>query len=283
LKRKLLKIFISIVIIAVLLRFFVYFQNNVLVFSKYVLETKKISEEFNNYKVIQLSDLHSKEFGKNQDRLVSKIIELKPNMITFTGDLVDSTKYNEEISITLMEKLREIAPTYYVTGNHEWWSGKFNYLENELIKLDVKVLRNESEIVTKGSEKILITGIDDPDIQYEFEERQCINNFIKEALLENENFDGFKILLSHRPGDFYKYEDFDLVLSGHAHGGQIRIPFLGGLVAPNQGFLPKFDSGQFNLKNNTKLIVNRGLGNSIIPIRVFNHPEIVEITLKESK
>lgn len=277
-KKKTSIFFISL--IALIL--FFYLQNNSIVTTESMFRSKNIPMNFNNYKIVQLSDLHGKEFGKNQRTLVRKVENEKPNLIVFTGDLIDSNKYVDKHSITLMKELVKIAPVFFVTGNHEWWSGKYDSLEGKLKDAGVKVLRNETVEIERKGKTIQLIGIDDPAKKTEYlNEIQMTEENIKSSMKEFENRSEFKILLSHRPEmiSLYANYGFDLVFSGHAHGGQIRIPFVGGVVAPNQGFLPKYTAGEYKLKNTT-MIVNRGLGNSIIPLRIFNRPEVVVVTLK---
>ena len=277
-KRRLLYLLLGLV----LLICFFYFQNNSIVTTEYNFSSDKVPQNFKGYKIVQLSDLHSKSFGNNQSDLVKKVKKVNPDLIVFTGDLIDSDRYDEKISLTLMEKLVQIAPVYYVTGNHEWWSGKFNSLEDKLKDTGVQVMRNTVEEITIGNDKIQIIGIDDPaKVNESYAERAIAEEDITNSIKGLEEGVNFKILLSHRPELFslYTQYEFDVVFSGHAHGGQVRIPFVGGLVAPNQGLFPEYSSGMHDV-DNTTMIVNRGLGNSIIPLRVFNRPEIVVVTLK---
>ncbi|WP_078430760.1 metallophosphoesterase [Alkalihalobacterium alkalinitrilicum] len=261
---------------------FFYFQNNTIVTTETTFFSRNIPPSFEDYKIVQLSDLHSKTFGKHQRTLVQKVNKVNPDLIVFTGDLVDSEKYNEEASLTLMAELVQIAPVYFVTGNHEWWSGKFDSLEEKLIDIGVQVLRNSAGVLTRGNDIVHIIGIDDPAKgNANYEERHISEKAILDSLEGLEEDVNFKILLSHRPEMLSLYADyeFDLVFTGHAHGGQFRIPFIGGVVAPNQGLFPKYTSGKHEL-DKTTMIVNRGLGNSIIPLRLLNRPEIVVLSLK---
>ncbi|WP_312096430.1 metallophosphoesterase [Niallia sp.] len=252
-----------------ILLIFSYCQNNNLSTSTFILSSENITKPI---KVVQLSDLHSKQFGKKQKRLIKKVKQLAPDIIAFTGDLVDSKKYDERKSMTLMEELVQIAPTYYVTGNHESWSGKFPQLEEKLLQTGVYVLRNEQMLVNIGGETINLIGVDDPTfLSGEDEVAAIVGSQYHEEY--------FNLLLSHRPELLSHYEKMDLVLTGHAHGGQVRLPFIGGVVAPDQGFMPEYTAGMYK-KEETVMIVNRGLGNSIIPQRIFNRPEIVEVVLK---
>jgi uncharacterized protein len=277
-KRRLLYLLLGLA----LLTCFFYFQNNSIVTTQYNFSSDKVPQNFKGYKIVQLSDLHSKSFRNNHSGLVKKVKKVNPDIIVFTGDLIDSDRYDEKISLTLMGKLVQIAPVYYVTGNHEWWSGKFNSLEDKLKDTGVQVMRNTVEEIIIGNDKIQIIGIDDPaKVNESYAERAIAEEDITNSIKGLEEGVNFKILLSHRPELFslYTQYEFDVVFSGHAHGGQVRIPFIGGLVAPNQGLFPEYSSGMHEV-DHTTMIVNRGLGNSIIPLRVFNRPEIVVVTLK---
>ncbi|WP_445669005.1 metallophosphoesterase [Niallia sp. FSL K6-0212] len=251
--------------------FFSYYQNNHLSTSSFTLSSLKITKPI---KIVQLSDLHSKQFGKEQQRLIQQVKKLNPDLIVFTGDLVDSKKYDEQKSMTLMERLVQLAPTYYVTsGNHEYWSGEFPSLEAKLKHAGVFVLRNEQTLVKVGGETINIIGVDDPTFLSGEDNLAEILGGLKDE-------EHFNLLLSHRPELFSLYEKIDLALTGHAHGGQVRLPFIGGIVAPDQGFMPEYTAGMYK-KADTAMIVNRGLGNSIIPQRIFNRPEIIEVVLEK--
>ncbi|MBU8906826.1 metallophosphoesterase [Desertibacillus haloalkaliphilus] len=262
---------------------FVYVQNNLIVITGYEVRSERVPESFSGWTIVQLSDLHSKSFGDNQRTLVKKVKAEQPDLIVFTGDLVDSRTYHEDRSLTLMQQLVEVAPVYYVTGNHEWRSGHFDLLEQKLIEAGVGVLRDSSIELSKGNEQIQLVGIDDP-ARTHGQDDEMVDQTITEALADGRGETDYKVLLSHRPEllSLYSQFDIDLVFSGHAHGGQFRIPLIGGLVAPNQGLFPTYDSGKHTL-GETTMIVNRGLGNSIIPVRLFNRPEIVVVTLESGK
>ena len=268
----------SVIFIVILfLVCFSYFENNAVVISNYTIKSDRLPKSFNKFKIVQVSDLHNKVFYKDNKPLVSKIISQKPDIIVITGDLVDRRKYNEENAISFIDKIKSIAPIYYVNGNHEGWSGKFASLEKKLKDRGVNVLRNESIDYVKGKEKIIISGVDDPS----FSTSGYSEDIIKNEILSNDGEENFRILLSHRPELFDKYvhNNIDVAFTGHAHGGQIIVPFLGGIIAPNQGFWPEYYKGMYT-ENNTTMVVSRGLGNSIFPQRLFNRPEIVTVTLK---
>lgn len=272
---------VLLVIAVIVLIFQLYSQNNSLVMTRHRVLNNKLPDSFNNFKIIHLSDLHSKTFGKDNNKIVNKIIKENPDIIVITGDLIDRRRYNEEKAMLLVEKIKDIAPIYYVTGNHEGWSGKFSSLEKKLNENGVIVLRNESIILRKGYEEISILGVDDPAFSTTgYGEDYKDNKIIEDEIEKIKKADSFNILLSHRPELFnlYREKAIDLVFSGHAHGGQIIIPFIGGILSPNQGFFPKYYKGLYK-ESSTTMVVSRGLGNSVFPQRIFNNPEIVCVEL----
>ncbi|KMP99881.1 metallophosphoesterase [Bacillus cereus] len=272
----------SVLLIATLVGciIFLYLQNNLISITEVKITSSKIPSSFKGYKILQISDLHNKQFGDNQDVLIQKIKSIDPDIIAITGDLIDSKSYDAEVSMQLIREIVKKYPVYFVTGNHEQWSGKYNRLEKELKKYDVNVLRNEYVGIGKGEQEINLLGIDDPEfVTGNRDEGNIIIDEIKKAKIEMQP-DRYNVLLSHRPEFLTEYADeqIDLVLSGHAHGGQVRLPFIGGLVAPNQGVLPKYTAGLY-VEQSTSMVVSRGLGNSIIPQRILNRPEIVVVQL----
>lgn len=272
----------SILLIATLVgcSIFLFLQNNLISITEIKITSSKIPSSFKGYKILQISDLHNKKFGDNQDVLIQKMKSIDPDIIAITGDLIDSKSYDAEVSMQLIREMVKKYPVYFVTGNHEQWSGKYNSLEKELKKYSVNVLRNEHVVIRKGEQEINLLGIDDPEFGTgNRDEGNIIIDEIKKAKIEMQP-DRYNVLLSHRPEFIKEYtnERLDLVLSGHAHGGQVRLPFIGGLVAPNQGVLPKYTAGLY-VEQNTSMVVSRGLGNSIIPQRILNRPEIVVVQL----
>lgn len=271
-----------ILLIATLVGFsiFLYLQNNLISITEVKITSSKIPSSFKGYKILQISDLHNKQFGDNQDVLVQKVKSIDPDIIAITGDLIDSKSYDAKVSMELIRKIVKKYPVYFVTGNHEQWSGKYNSLEKELKKYGFNILRNEHVSIRKGGQEINLLGIDDPEfVTGNHDEGNIIIDEIKKAKIEMQP-DRYNVLLSHRPEFIKEYtnERVDLVLSGHAHGGQIRLPFIGGIVAPNQGILPTYTAGLY-VEENTSMVVSRGLGNSIIPQRIFNRPELVVVQL----
>jgi hypothetical protein len=257
-------------------------QNNSIVVSQSNFVSEKIPDTFDQFKIVQISDLHNKLFGKDQEKLLEKVREQMPDSIIITGDLIDQRKYNLHNAMIFIRGAVKIAPVYYVSGNHEAWSGHYETIQNSLIEAGVIVLENSEIDFVKGEDSIKIMGVSDPDFltssYFEGTDASLLEKTLNEwSIDENVNF---RILLSHRPElfDVYHGANIDLVFSGHAHGGQIRLPFIGGLVAPDQGFLPKYTSGSYT-EGSTTMYVSRGLGNSIVPQRLFNRPEIVVVTL----
>ena len=250
--------------------------------TEYIVTSSKVPESFTCFEIAQISDLHNAELGEENSKLLELLYEVEPHIIVLTGDLIDSRQTDIEIALDFAGKAAQIAPVYYVSGNHEARVPEYEELKMGLTEAGVTVLENQKVQITRDGESITLMGIQDPSFRtdYLFGDAESIS---RQAIseLQNESED-FTVLLSHRPELFELYVDtgVDLVFSGHAHGGQFRLPFIGGLVAPNQGFFPKYDAGLFK-KENTTMIVSRGLGNSIIPFRINNSPEIVVAELRK--
>lgn len=234
-------------------------------------------EAFSGFKIAQISDLHNAEFGTDNQKLIDILISEAPDAIVITGDLIDARRTNTEIAESFARRCMEIADCYYVPGNHEARLGDtYDAFESALIADGVNVLRNGSVRIRKEMDAIHIIGVDDPAFA---KASDAITNL--DAALEALSSDDFTILLAHRPEliDEYSKWGIDLVLSGHAHGGQIRLPGIGGLYAPGQGFFPRYTSGNY-MVGDTEMIVSRGIGNSAFPLRVNDRPEVVIVTLK---
>ena len=274
------KIIIAVILILTLFLTWIIWTNLAIKTTDITIENNKIPEEFNNFKIAQVSDLHNRKLG---DRLIKIIQNESPDIIVVTGDLVDSSHTDFDTAMEFIDSAMKIAPVYYVTGNHEAWLNNFEDLEKRLTDSGVHMLDNKYQWLTKGDAKINIAGVKDPD----FIERTSLDGIqgaiVTESLKPLLNNEYYNIVLSHRPELFEEYVNMqaDLVLTGHAHGGQVRIPFVGGLIAPNQGLFPHYTEGVYS-KDNTDMVVSRGLGNSVIPVRINNTPELVMITLKKS-
>lgn len=251
--------------------------NTALMESTVTISSSRIPPAFSGFCIAQISDLHNAEFGKDNSTLLRMLSESEPDMIVITGDLVDSAHTDIDTALAFATEAVRIAPVYYVTGNHEARLTEYNRLRNGLETAGVTVLEDQTVWLERDGEKILLIGLSDPNFAVKgdmFGEVPSMVGKRLESLTGSES--SYTILLSHRPELFETYVDcgIDLVLSGHAHGGQFRLPFIGGLVAPNQGLFPKYDAGLYT-DGSTDMIVSRGIGNSIIPLRFNNRPEIV--------
>lgn len=257
--------------------------NIALEVNEYEIVSDRIPEAFAGFRIAQVSDLHNNDFGEGYGQLLTLLSEINPDIIVVTGDLIDSRQTDLDVALEFAWQAGKIARVYYVSGNHEARVPEYEDLKTGLVKAGVVILENQKVQITREGESITLMGIDDPSFQEDYlfgdsesVARQAIEN------LQNVS-DGYTVLLSHRPElfDLYVETGMDLVFSGHAHGGQFRLPFVGGLVAPNQGFFPKYDAGQFTGENTT-MIVSRGVGNSIIPMRFNNRPEIIVVEFQKS-
>jgi predicted MPP superfamily phosphohydrolase len=240
-----------------------------------------VPEDFQSYKILHVSDLHNKRFGRKQSKLLEKVEFINPDIILVTGDLIDSRHTNLKIAMDFVKGAIKIAPTYYVPGNHESRIKNYPDISYRLSSQGVNVLENDYAVLEKHSSQLALMGLLDPDFSHE-EDYNYIDKNLESLTKDNER--RFTILLSHRPEliDLYAKYQVNLVFAGHAHGGQIRLPFIGGLIAPDQGLFPKYTEGMYKMEK-TAMVVSRGLGNSIFPIRLFNKPELVVIELGKPK
>ena len=266
----------AIVAILILLIIWIAYGNTDLEIYKYNVKSEDIPSEFDNFRIVQISDLHNAEFGENNEKLLLMLKQADADIIAITGDMIDSRNTGVDVAISFAQKAVNIAPVYYVNGNHESRVlGEYEKLKQGLTDAGVTILENSSADITIGDEAITLIGINDPTFRMELVDdtmEQNIAHQLEDVIPDNDNY---KVLLAHRPEYFDVYAgNVDLVLSGHAHGGQFRIPFIGGLVAPGQGFFPEYYEGS-HIKENTEMIVSRGIGNSIIPFRINNKPEII--------
>lgn len=280
---------VLLIVIALLL--FCSYQNRHLETTYYTYKAEQLGADLEGYRIVQISDLHNVKFGKNNQKLVDRIRECEPDMIVLTGDLVDSNHTNVDRAVQFVDEIVKICPVYYVTGNHEYWLEKSEYdeLMDGLVSAGVVILDNQVVEISRGDAKFRLVGLDDRSLadgtlEALLSDESIRNNQAeqKEETADNED-SGEKeltVVLAHEPQYLARYAGtgVDLVLSGHAHGGQFRLPFVGGIVAPDQGFLPEYTVGEYYM-NGTEMIVSRGLGNSVIPVRLFNYPEIVCVDL----
>ena len=255
--------------------------NTALTVSNIKISSSHIPAAFSGFRIAQVSDLHNAEFGKNNAELLKLLSESRPDIIVITGDLIDANHTDVGIALGFAQESVRIAPTYYVTGNHEAASPQYDTLKAGLEEAGVIVLEDEAISLERNGETITLLGLGDPDFTVKgdmFGETSAMVSTKLRNLIDDES--RYTILLSHRPELFETYTDggIDLVFSGHAHGGQFRLPFIGGLAAPNQGLFPQYDAGLYT-DGGTSMVVSRGIGNSIIPFRFNNRPEIVLVEL----
>lgn len=259
---------------------FLYLQNNIIDITQYNIK----SSDCGSLKIVQLSDLHSKLFYK----VLKKTQELNPDIICITGDYINDRCKNKEKMLAFGKELVKIAKVYYITGNHERRLKNFDSIMRELSDIGFIVLLNRVSVYDDKGFDVSILGLDENQADFDDYKARKNGTFVYKDMspyfAELEKSNGFKIVLSHFPENFenvkemnYSQYDFDLQLSGHAHGGQFCLPFIGPVFSPGQGLFPKYAKGSFG--DRPKLIVSRGLGNAEFPFRLFNHPEINVINI----
>ncbi len=259
-------------------------SNTVPALTEISIPAEGLPEAFEGFRMIQISDLHDAEFGKDHAKTLALIRKASPDVIFLTGDMIDGHEERTDVALTVSfaEQAAAIAPCYYVTGNHEGRIPSETYAELEaaLVSLGVTVLHGEAVTLERGGDSITLAGIDSPAFGHVSAEAGDDAPSLSELCGE-----GFTILLAHHPEYAADYAEAgaDLVFSGHVHGGQFRLPFVGGVYGPGQGFFPAYDKGLYTIpseEGDTLLYVSRGLGNSGIPIRFSNRPEVIVATLK---
>ena len=255
--------------------------NTALELNTYTVTSARLPESFDGYRIAHVSDLHNAEMGEDNEKLLAMLREADPDMIAITGDLIDSRNTNVEIALQFAQEAMKIAPCYYVSGNHEARVNEYEELKTGLKSAGVIILEDTQTEISIEGQTITLIGVNDPSFQTDYlfgDSETVMNSKLTELHTDGE---AFTILLSHRPElfDAYAEHDVDLVLSGHAHGGQFRLPFIGGVVAPNQGLFPEYDAGIYT-DGNTNMLVSRGIGNSILPFRINNRPEVILIELQ---
>ncbi|MBR4834860.1 MAG: metallophosphoesterase [Thermoguttaceae bacterium] len=259
-------------------------QNDSIQVERFECVNVKIPERFNGFVVVCVADLHEKEFGPNNARLFAAIRAATPDAIAISGDLLVDPPLNVDFARRFIVDAAKIAPVYYVSGNHEAIAPtQTEYLPflKALEEAGATVLDGEKAELKRGSDSIIIAGVADPLLELKDDECLTSEPIVAEKLRRLFPDERFALLISHRPelAELYAKHGVDLALTGHAHGGQIRFPFVGGLVAPNQGVFPRYDGGAYRIGKSTT-IVSRGLGPSIFPTRLFNRPHLVVCELK---
>lgn len=280
-------IFAILILIALII--WTIWGNTALMINSYILTSNRLPKAFSGLRIAQISDLHNTEFGHNNEALLSLLKSTQPDIILITGDLIDSRRTDIPLALAFAKEAAKIAPTYLSTGNHESrvyhaQPDAYQQFETDLRANGLHSLRGETAIFEKEDEIIQIIGLDDPnfyDLLYPGKKSEALMIHDLNELKKN---DTYTILLSHRPERFSLYADsgIDLIFSGHTHGGQFRLPILGGILAPHQGIFPKYDGGFYIEETDeitSQMIVSRGIGNSLFPFRFNNRPEIVLVEL----
>lgn len=282
-KRIVTLIFVVCFLAAVAAGYFGARENNRLTVTEYTVSSEKLPVSFSGFKIAQVSDFHNPKSTKLVDSLVEQIENCKPDIIAVTGDLIDSRDTQIDIALDFIERICEIAPVYFVTGNHEGRISEYPRLRNGLEALGVNVLENECVTVERDGKYINLLGLNDPIFNTEknIGGKRLLSRWIRQAEVDRSRY---TVVLSHRPeyNLAYSSQKMELALTGHAHGGQIRLPFIGGIYSPGQGLFPKYEGGMYEL-DKTVMIVSRGIGNSIFPVRLNNPPELVTVTLEKSE
>jgi len=265
-------------------------SNTRLVTTEYKLNYSDLPEAFDRYRIVVLADVHGALHGENNETLIDAVRDADPDMIAIVGDLIDRYQPRKpvekqlEIAQTLVDGLMTVAPVYFVTGNHEWDSGEVRPLLSLLEESGVIVLQNQYRLLAPASTSgenaedgtIILAGVDDPNGPADMvKPDEFIGN-----IRQKEN-PGFIVVLSHRNSNLKMYDklEVDLVLSGHAHGGMVRLPFTDGLIGPQNDFFPTFTSGVYS-SGQTNMVVSRGVGNQLGWTRFLNNPEVVVVELR---
>ena len=262
-----------VLLVVIVLAVMLFDSNYRIVTDEYEVTFDDLPEEFDGYRIVQISDLHARQFGEGNRRLMEAVLRADPDIIVVTGDLIDGPDQGAVIRET-MSAIAPIAPTYYVTGNHEWDSGGLSELWQILDDCGVITLRNEYVMLERRGAQLALAGAEDPGGPYDMETPEELIA----AIRAREGNDVFLAVLNHRNDrlDRYAALDVDLVLSGHAHGGLIRLPFTDGLYGPGRDFLPTYTSGVCT-SGDTVMVVSRGFAG---PVRFLNNPELAVTVLR---
>lgn len=257
---------------------YLYFEDTFLRTTTYTAVCENLPRSFDGYTIAQVSDYHNAHSVLLNRRLRDAVQAAEPDVIVLTGDLIDRRRTDVQTALRLAADLCKTAPVYFVCGNHDSLSDERETLLQSLTDLGVHVLENETRTLTRNGERICLIGIDDPAKSEEWaENEEIVRRELTPLVPDNEEF---TLLLSHRPEMLEVYAELgiDVALTGHAHGGQIRLPVVGGILAPGQGLFPPYDNGVYT-EGKTQMVVSRGVGNSAFPFRVQNRPELVVVKL----
>ena len=257
---------------------FVYWQNFTLQVETVELFFESLPPQFDGLRVAELSDLHGRSFGKNNVRLLRTLQKARPDMICICGDLFD-----EKTDLTMLEPLltglTDIAPVYYVTGNHEWQVKNLREILQKMRAWGVTVLENEERVLSRGGAEMVVAGVHDPCGPYDMKTPAALVRELRSA-----QGNDFILMLSHRNDELTMWSQLgvQLVLSGHCHGGVVRLPFMGGVFGTRRELFPEYDAGVYR-QDGTTLFVSRGLGYTNVHFRLFNRPHVPIMILRSGK
>lgn len=263
-------------------------SNVVITTTKYTVTSDKLPETFDGFTIVQLSDLHNRTFGTDNEQLIKKIEKQSPDIIVMTGDMIGSKDKNDQVFLSLAEELAKEYPVYFISGNHEQFleDDALNEFLNQLRDLGVQVLDNERISIERQGQKIHLYGMwfnlrYYRNLNSEYSSSYYFGDDKIRTVLGESNPDVYTILLTHNPVYYDTYINWgaDLTLCGHMHGGMIRLPYMGGVLSPENEFFPEYDSGEYKTGDQT-MIVSRGLGNGYFGFRFWNCPEIVVVKLQ---
>lgn len=277
------KLLILSIIVAVFFIIELYIDSELLEVTNIKVCSSKLPTSFNGYRILHLSDLHSKSFGKNNERLIQKINEISPDIVVLTGDMVSGNEVDYTVFFNFIKVVAENYKVYYIEGNHEQSlpTRYENIIRDFLVKNNVIVLDNNFITLENNGEFINLYGL---CYNFKFFSKNDLKVSDITNLLGECDKSKYNIMLTHSPKFFEKYASWgaDIVFSGHIHGGMVRLPFIGGIFSPDTLFFPKYDAGLYEL-NDSKLVVSRGLGRGATGFRLFNRPEINLITIENTE
>ena len=279
-RRHPLRTLLLVLLAAALLGVWFVWQQESIVTETYEVSGEGLPAAFDGLRIVQISDLHGKQFGADNARLLEAVAGLEPDLIAVTGDLIDQEAQLADVP-ALAAGLAAIAPTYYVTGNHEWAVRRVSELKQMLTDRGVTVLTNDYVVLEREGERLAVAGVDDPNGPAD----QKTAAQLKAELTADLGEGVYTVLLSHRDSvDDYAAWSYDLVLCGHGHGGIFRIPILNqGLLSTDRTFFPEYDGGLYELEGGTACVISRGLGSNTVPFRafrLFNRPDLPLIILR---
>lgn len=255
---------------------FWWYENQTIQIEEITVSSRSLPENFSGFRVAMVADLHGMEFGKDNWRLIETVRKTCPDIIAINGDLIEDAEQIQMVG-PLIGRLLEIAPVFYVTGNHEWYANNVYELMSLLEEKGVIVLANKYKTLEIDGQSIVVAGVHDPNGPYDMKTPEELVTEIRAAQGE----DTYVLMLTHRNNQISLWSSLgvDTVLAGHGHGGIIRLPFIGGLVDTTRTLFPEYTDGLYT-QGKTNMVVSRGLGNSGVNFRLFNRPQVPVVILE---